>query len=321
MLASSLLFSDPPDHTRLRRMIGPSLSPRAVESRRPRIAAIVDAAFAALEPGAPVDVPHQLAFPIPLAVVCELLGADELTAIAFRRETPALVAALDPLADDDAVIGATSAALSLMLELVPLVAARASEPSNDLVTLLLGDGSPTGGLAVDETIMMLLLLLAAGHETTSTLMANAVVTLSEHPDLIHQLRAQPNLIPAAVEELLRFESPVQLVSRTATQPTQVGGTAFGPGDQALICIGAVNRDPAVFTDPDEFVLGRGSPHLAFGHGIHFCAGAALARVESQEMLRQLVSAQFGLETRQATFVRDGAPTFRRLRSLTLSPSS
>jgi hypothetical protein len=208
-----------------------------------------------------------------------------------------------------------------MLELVPLVAARASEPSNDLVTLLLGDGSPTGGLAVDETIMMLLLLLAAGHETTSTLMANAVVTLSEHPDLIHQLRAQPNLIPAAVEELLRFESPVQLVSRTATQPTQVGGTAFGPGDQALICIGAVNRDPAVFTDPDEFVLGRGSPHLAFGHGIHFCAGAALARVESQEMLRQLVSAQFGLETRQATFVRDGAPTFRRLRSLTLSPSS
>jgi hypothetical protein len=320
MLATSLLFSDPPDHTRLRRTIGPSLSPRAIEARRPRLAAIVDAAFAALEPGATVDVLHQLAFPIPLAVICELLGADELTAVAFRRETPALVAALDPLADDTAVMAATSAALSLMLELVPLVAARASEPSDDLVTLLLGDGSPAG-LAVDETILMLLLLLAAGHETTSTLMANAVVTLSDRPELIYLLRARPDLIPAAVEELLRFESPVQLVSRTATQPTQVGDTTFGPGDQALICVGAVNRDPAVFSDPDQFVVGRGTPHLAFGHGIHFCAGAALARVESQEMLRRLVSPAFGLETRQATYRRDSAPTFRRLRSLTLSPGS
>jgi cytochrome P450 len=317
-LTSSLLFSDPPEHTRLRRAISAHLSPRAIEAFRPRIAAIAGAAFAALSPDAPIDVLNELALPVPLAVICELLGADENTALAFSRDTPALVAGLDPLADQQAIEGAAAAAISLMIELVPLVARSMADPSTDLLSSLLAGTAADAGLKVDETIMMMLLLLAAGHETTSTLMANAVMTFAEHPELVLQLRSAPALIPAAVEELLRYESPVQLVARTAMEAAQIGPVTVAPGQQVLLCLGAINRDPTVYPDPDEFVFERPAPHLAFGHGFHFCAGAALARVESQEIVRRFVALDPGLERRTVSFERDHSPTFRRLRSLGLT---
>jgi pimeloyl-[acyl-carrier protein] synthase len=316
LLVRSILFSDPPSHTRLRRSIGPFLAPRAIESMRPRIAAIVHAAFSAMEPGSDIDVLSEIAYPIPLAVICELLGAGPDTALAFRRDTPQLVGVLDPLADEDTVAAAAEAALSLMFELVPLVASRRAEGSGDVITAL-GPASDSAGLEVEEIILMLLILLAAGHETTSTLVANAVVLLHSDPALLEHLRSHLELVPAAVEELLRLVSPVQLIGRIASTHVDLAGHTVEPGGSVLIALGAVNRDPAVYPDPGRFEVARQTPHLAFGHGVHFCAGAALARVEAQEILTRLITMDPPLESFALHHERDTSPTFRRLRVLDL----
>jgi hypothetical protein len=316
LLVRSILFSDPPSHTRLRRSIGPFLAPRAIESMRPRIAAIVHAAFSVIDPGVDIDFLSEIAYPIPLAVICELLGAGPDTALAFRRDTPQLVGVLDPLADEDTIGAAAEAALSLMFELVPLVALRRAQGGDDVITAL-GSASDSAGLEVDEIILMLLILLAAGHETTSTLVANAAMLLHSDPALLEHLRAHLELVPAATEELLRLVSPVQLVGRFASTRLDLAGHTVEPGGNVLIALGAVNRDPAVYPNPGRFEIGRQTPHMAFGHGVHFCAGAALARVEAQEILKCLITMDPPLESFALHHERDTSPTFRRLRVLDL----
>jgi hypothetical protein len=316
LLSRSILFSDPPSHTRLRRTIGPFLAPRAIESIRFRIGAIVDAAFGAIEHGAGIDVLSEIAYPIPLAVICELLGAGPDTAMAFRRETPQLVGVLDPLADEHTIETAADAALALMLELVPLVAARRNEGCDDVVSALVSGPDPSR-LEVDEVILMVLILLAAGHETTSTLVANATVLLHSDPNVLENLRQHPELIPSAVEELLRLVSPVQLVGRIASDHLEIAGHTVNKGDSVLISLGAVNRDPAVYPDPNRLDVARNASHLALGHGAHFCAGAALARVEAQEILKCLITMDPPLGSFALHHERDVSPTFRRLKSLGL----
>jgi cytochrome P450 len=316
LLAPGLLFTDPPEHTRLRRTISAHLSPKAVELFRPRIRAIVDAAFDGWPPDRDFDVMSDLAYPIPLAVICELLDTGTEMAVALRHRTPRLVGLIDPLADQETVDEAMSSGVALMLELVPFVAERLGRPGPDLLSCLL---SPSAGLEVDEAIVMALLLLAAGHETTASLIGNAVAAFGAQPGRARFLRAHPELIPAAVEELIRFDGPVQLIARTAIQDTRVGPVTVAAGEQVLVCAGAANRDPAVFAEPDRLDFGRGSwPHLGFGHGLHFCAGASLARAEAQETLRRLLALDPPVEERGMTVSRGTSPALRRVTKLLLT---
>jgi cytochrome P450 len=317
-VAKSLLLSDPPNHTRLRKALSGRLTPRTVEKLQSCITSIVDAAISSHEPGEALEVMDEIAYPVPLAVMCELLDVGVETADLLRQETPQMTAMLDPMADSESIDAAVSAAIALMLELVPAVANRKAQPGRDLLSALVGGVEEEPALEPDEAIVMALLLLAAGHETTANLIGNAVVCLRDNPDIARRLRAQPELVAPAVEELLRYEPPVQLTSRVARTDATLGTHMILTGEQVLISQGGANRDPAAFSEPDAFDLYRAARgHLAFGHGAHFCAGAALARAETHEVIRRLLGLEPPLEERVAVVERGNSPTFRRLSRLSL----
>ena len=318
LVARSMLTSDPPGHTRLRRALSGWLTPRSVEGARHRIGAIAAAALAGHDGGETLNVMDDIAYPVPLAVMCELLDAPAELAIPLREETPRMAALLDPLADAEGLQAGAEAAFSILIELVPLVAQRRDHPGPDLVSALAADSDGEAVLEADEVVLMLELLLAAGHETTANLIGNAVAALHSHPGAARILRHHPEQLPAAVEEFLRYDSPVQLASRVARRDALLGETVIGKGDQVLVALGAANRDPGAFTDPDSLDLGRqAQPHLAFGHGAHFCAGAALARVEAQEILLRLLELTPPIEERGIAIKRGRSATFRRVEMLQL----
>lgn len=308
LLTKMLCFTDPPKHDRLRRAVGGFFTPRRVDLMRRRIASIVTAAFDAHQPGDDLDVLAEIAYPIPLAVICELLDVGVETAELLRAETPTMAAMLDVLAPPEALQQAAAAALALMLALVPIVAERRKAPGDDLLSALLG------GLEPDEVIVMALLLLVAGHETTSNLIANATLALGHHRDQLELLARNPTLVPAAIEELLRWDSPVQVTGRVTLSLARLAGRHLRRGEHVAVMIGAANRDPAVFPDPDRLDVARPAPaHLAFGHGAHYCVGAALARAEAAEVLRRLTMAEWKL----VAWEHAPSSSFRRLSKVTI----
>ena len=312
----SLLMSDPPAHTRLRAAVNRFFTPRAVRGIRGRVSAIVDSAFTALGDGEPVELMSELAYPIPLAVIAELFDIGLEGAELLRSETPTLarMLELDPTPEEIDAIGA--AAMTLMLFLVPIVTERREDPGEDLLSALVHP--PDGGTALqtDEIITMCLLLLAAGHETTANLIGNGTLALLEHPDQLDWLAYHPDLCAQAVDELLRYDSPAQVASRVARNDLILDGVSVRKGQQALIVLGAANRDPARYPDPDRLELTRtGPPHLAFGNGPHFCVGAGLARLEAQETFNRLAQSALRSRANSWSHCREPSRTFRRLRSL------
>jgi cytochrome P450 len=315
-LSRSLLMSDPPTHTRLRAAVNRFFTPRAVRRIRGRVAAIVDSAFASLPEGESIELMSELAYPIPLAVIAELFDVGLEGAELLSSETPTLarMLELDPTVANREAIGA--AAMTVMLFLVPIVAQRRLDPGEDLLSALIHP--PAGGVALetDEIITMCLLLLAAGHETTANLIGNGALALLQRPDQLDWLARHPELSMQAVDELLRFDSPVQVASRVARSDLLLGGRRVLAGQQALIVLGAANRDPARCQDPDRLDLTRaGISHLAFGNGPHFCVGAGLARLEAQETFNRLAQSALRSSTDSWSYSRDASRTFRRLRSL------
>jgi len=316
LFSKSVLFTDAADHRRLRRALGGHLSPVAVERFRPRIKSIVSAALADLDVATGFEVMESLAYSVPLGVICELLDVGGDAARVVRNETPKMVAMLDPLAELDALEDGAAAAFGVMLELVPLIADRQMKPGDDLISALASEAPGRQGLESDETIMMALLLLAAGHETTANLIGNAIVSLRDYPEQARWLRQHPECLGAAIDEFLRFESPVQLVARVAKSTVVLGEISIEPGDQVLVSLGAANRDPATYSDPERLNLNRNGPRqMAFGHGVHFCAGASLARAESEEVLAALLALDPPIEQRHIGLGRGVSPTFRRIDSL------
>jgi cytochrome P450 len=312
----SLLMSDPPTHTRLRSAVNRFFTPRAVQQIRGRVAAIVDSAFASLAEGESIEVMGELAYPIPLAVIAELFDVGLEGAEVIRAETPTLarMLELDPTPAEIEAIG--TAAMTVMLFLVPIVAQRRVDPGEDLLSALIHP--PAGGVALetDEIITMCLLLLAAGHETTSNLIGNGTLALFEHPDQLDWLAQHPGLAPQAVDELLRYDSPAQVASRVAHNDLVLGGTKVRKGEQALVVLGAANRDPSRYTDPDRLDFTRPkTAHLAFGNGPHFCVGAGLARLEAQETFNRLARSAVKPRADSWSHCRERSRTFRRLRSL------
>jgi cytochrome P450 len=316
MWSESLLMSDPPTHTRLRSSVNRFFTPRAVQQIRERVAAIVDSAFAPLGEDEPIELMSELAYPIPLAVIAELFDVGLEGAELLRSETPTLarMLELDPTPAEREAIGA--AAMTVMLFLVPIVAQRRVDPGGDLLSALIHP--PDGGvtLATDEIITMCLLLLAAGHETTANLIGNGTLALFQHPDELEWLARHPDLCAGAVEELLRYDSPAQVASRVARDDLVLGGVRVRKGQQALVVLGAANRDPARYPAPDRLDLTRtGPPHLAFGNGPHYCVGAGLARLEAQETFNCLARSALRPEAGGWSHCREPSRTFRRLRSL------
>jgi hypothetical protein len=317
----SLLMSDPPTHTRLRSAVNRFFTPRAMERIRERVAAIVEAAFAPLADGEPVELMSELAYPIPLAVIAELFDVGLEGAELLRSETPTLarMLELDPTPAELEEIG--TAAMTVMLFLVPLVAERRRDPGEDLLSALIHPPDGGAALETDEIVTMCLLLLAAGHETTANLIGNGTLALLEHPDQLDWLKQHPDLTAQAVEELLRYDSPAQVASRIALSDLVLGEAKIRKGEQALIVLGAGNRDPARYADPDRLDLTRtGTPHLAFGGGPHFCVGAGLARLEAQETFKRIAQSLPRPEAGGWSHSRDRSRTFRRVRTLDIGAS-
>ena len=289
-LPGTLLSMDPPEHTRLRRMLSPVFTPRAIDALQPRITAVVKSTLADLGRAGEVDVIADIGYPIPLAVMCELLDVDIEGAQLLRTETPKLVGILEFDPDEEAVLAAEEAIASLALYLLPMLGDRRVRPGDDLASQLLRLGDDAGNaLELDEVLATCILLLIAGHETTASLIGNGVLTLMQRPDQLQLLQREPALINPAIEEMLRFECPVKVVGRTSLIDRQLGGYTIRAGQRVLVLLGAANRDPEQFRDPERFDITRTpAPHLAFGAGPHFCLGAALSRAEVQETLRQLL---------------------------------
>jgi cytochrome P450 len=307
-LPATLLTMDPPDHTRLRRLLAPAFTPRAIEALHSRITAVVKSALADLDKADEVDVITDIGYLIPLAVMCELLDVDIEGAQLLRTETPKLVGILEFDPDEKAVLAAEEATASLALHLLPILGDRRHRPGQDLASQLLrlgNNGSGDGALGLDEVLATCILLLIAGHETTANLIGNGVLILMQHPDQLHLLQRDPALIKPAIEEILRFECPVKIVGRTNLIDRQLGGHTIRAGQRVLVLLGAANRDPGQFHDPECFDITRTpAPHLAFGAGPHFCLGATLSRAEAQETLRQL------LPLLTEWRLTPGAPTWR-----------
>ncbi len=314
--AQSLLVSDPPEHTRLRSAVNRFFTPRAVQQIKGRVAAIVDTAFAPLAEGQPIELMSELAYPIPLAVIAELFDVGLEGAELLRAETPTLarMLELDPTPAELEAIG--TAAMTVMLFLVPIVAERRLDPGEDLLSALIHPAEDGVTLQTEEIVTMCLLLLAAGHETTSNLIGNGTLALLEHPAQLEWLARHPECCAQAVEELLRYDSPVQVASRVALADLELDGVQVRKGQQALVVLGAANRDPARHPDPDRLDLARdGERHLAFGNGPHFCVGAGLARLEAQETFAHLAQVGLRADTGEWSYSREPSRTFRRLRSL------
>jgi cytochrome P450 len=312
----SLLMSDPPAHTRLRSTVNRFFTPRAVRGIQGRVASIVGSAMTPLADGEPVELMSELAYPVALAVIAELFDVGLEGAEILRSETPTLarMLELDPTPEELEAIG--TAAMTLMLFLVPVVARRRESPGDDLVSALVHPLDGAAALETDEIILMCLLLLAAGHETTANLIGNGTLALLEHPDQLDWLRRHPDLSAQAVDELVRFDSPIQIASRVASSDLILDGIAVHEGQQAIVVLGAANRDPARYADPGRLDLARTqSPHLAFGNGPHFCLGAGLARLTARETFVRLSQSPLRHRAGCTSYSRDDSPTFRRLQEL------
>jgi cytochrome P450 len=316
MAGRSLLSSDPPAHTRLRRSVNRFFTPRAVAQIQDRVAAIVDSAFERLLDGEPLELMSDFAYAIPLAIIAELFDVGLEGAQLLRSETPKLakILELDPTPAD--IREGDSAAMAVMLFLVPLVADRRRDPGTDLLSALIHGSDDGESLGVEEVVTMSLLLLAAGHETTASLIGNGTLALLENSAQLDLLARHPELSMQAVDELLRYDSPVQLAGRIAHEDLVLGDVAVKRGDQAFVVLGSANRDPAHHANPDRLDFTRAKPaHLAFGNGPHFCVGAGLARLEAREVFTRLAQADMPSMAGDWSFCRDSSRTFRRLRSL------
>lgn len=287
----SFLGLNPPDHTRLRKLVSKAFTPRMVAQLAPRIEQITTELLdAALAVDGPVDLIKDFASPLPVVVISELLDVPLADRERFEGWSHEMARALDPdfLLPPDVRLRAMRAREEFAEYFRELVALRRANPGDDLLSALVAVHDQGDVLTENELLATLILLLIAGHETTVNLIGNGTLALLRHPDQLARLHAEPELIDRAVEELLRYDSPVQLTIRYALEDGEVGGRTIPQGSFLLLLIGAANRDPDEHDDPDSLDLGREpSRHLAFGQGVHFCLGAPLARLEGRIALNAL----------------------------------
>jgi cytochrome P450 len=290
----SFLVLDPPEHTRLRRLVSRAFTARLVERLRPRVESLVDDLLAGLH--GEVDLIAALAHPLPVIVISEMLGVPPEDQDRFKGWSDALARGLDPdfLVPDDEIEERDRARAEFAEYFRDLAARRRASPGDDLLTAL----AAIEELSEADLVATCILLLVAGHETTVNLIANGALALLREPGPLAYFRDNPGEAPAVVEELLRYDPPVQLSARVALEDAEIAGQPIRRGEPVMLLLGAANRDPEVFADPDSLDLTRWTAeaprHLAFGQGIHFCLGAPLARLEGRIALSKLVQRDIAL---------------------------
>lgn len=296
--ASAVIFAQPPDHTRLRHVAAPMFTKRVVKDLTSQVRILAAQGIAPLHTGRVVDLVQTLTIPMPINVIATLLGIPGEQWPAFRSMSEHFAGIFGPRTTAEIARVITSG-LPAYVRFRSLIATemdrRATEPGNDLLTRfqLARDG---GELTETEAFLYALLLLAAGNETTTNLLGMFVLKLAKEPDLFAELKADRTLLPAAIEETARWGSPVQWVSRTLASDHQIGETVIPQGARTLLFYASANRDPEKFTDPDRYDIHRDTTgHLAFGHGLHFCLGAHLARLEVATALEELLDQIDGIE--------------------------
>lgn len=318
-LENVMLFKDPPDHTRLRTLVNKAFTPRVVEQLRARIRQIVDELIDEVGGRGEMDVIADFAYPLPVRVIAEMLGVPPEDRDRFKEWSRGVAPILDPVLSNETLMHVAEAGLNLAVYFDELVATRRKEPRGDLVSELIAAEDSGQRLTEEELRATLILLLVAGHETTMNLIGNGLYALLRHSGQLERLHADPALIRTAVDELLRFDGPVHLTARTALEEAEVAGTTVGAGEMCVVLLGAANRDPGQFPDPDALDVGRSpNKHIAFSAGGHFCVGATLARVEGQIAFETLLRRLPGVELATDDVRYRATVTLRGLEALPIS---
>jgi pimeloyl-[acyl-carrier protein] synthase len=310
-LSNQILGQDPPEHTRVRRLVNTGFSARHMENMRGRIRGMLTDRISTAAASGRLELIRDVALPVPVQVICELLGVDTADQADFQLWSEQLARAFGPSPNPDAIEQANGAVVSLRAYIEGLIAEQRARPREGLLGDLITAEAEGDRLSHAELVYNTLLLLFAGHETTKNLIANGMLLLLRHPEQLARLRSDPTLLDPAVEEMLRYDPPVGLVGRRTLADIEIAGHAL-PADTRLgVCIMSANRDPARFPDPDRFDIGRtDNRHLSFGVGRHYCLGGPLARIEAQEAFRVLLDLLAEIEldgpvTRQESFVLRG----------------
>ncbi len=310
---TSLVFNDPPAHTRVRRLIMGALSPRAITGMESDLVQLVDRLLDAMAAKGNVDLIDDFAAAIPIEVIGNLLDVPQDEREPLRDWSLAILGALEPVVSPEVFARGNTAVKDFLCYLEGLVACRRARPGNpdhDVLTRLIQGENNGERLTEKELLHNCIFLLNAGHETTTNLIGNGLVALQNHPNEMQRLIGEPALIRTAVEEMLRFESSNQLGNRMTVEPVELGGIAMPAGTPVTLCIGAANRDPAQFPDPERLDVGRTpNRHLAFGTGAHQCAGMALARLEGAVAISRFL-ARFPNYALSGAPVRGGRVRFR-----------
>jgi len=316
-----MLFRDPPDHTRLRALVSKAFTPKVIENMRSHIQDIVNRVLDRVQGAGRMDVIADLAYPLPVTVICEMLGVPTEDQGAIRQWSADVAQSLDAIGlptDAEIVTRGRAARRELGEYFRRLLPERRRQPREDLLSLLIAAEEQGDKLTEGELLATCVLLFIAGHETTVNLIGNGLLALLRNPAELARLRTDSTLLQSAIEELLRYDSPVQRTARITNTDVVIDGQTITKGSMVVAAIGAANRDPAHFTDPDRLDIGRrDNRHVAFGFGIHFCLGAPLARVEGQIALGTLLR-------RMPNLALAGTPTWRAsstLRGLEALPVS
>ena len=295
--ALSMLDRDPPDHTRLRRLVSKAFTPRAIQALRPKITELVDGMLDAMAERGQADLIDALAFPLPFRVIAEMLGTPSADHERIRQLTGTVVRSLEPVADPGLAAAIIAADGELRQIAAEMIAWKRANPANDLLTALIHAEDDGDVLDDDELVAQTLLLYIAGHETTVNLIAGGTLALLRHPGQLALLRGDQGLVENAVEEMLRYDSPVQASRRITVEPVTVGGTAIPAGAFVMASLGSANRDER-FWGPDAADLNlrreNARQHVSFGAGPHHCLGASLARLEAGIAFERLVARFPGL---------------------------
>jgi cytochrome P450 len=302
----SMLMLNPPDHTRLRKLVSKAFTPRTVEALRPHIVRLTDDILDRIEAAGdePVDVMAELAFPLPATVIGEMLGVPAADRAQFQSLVRAGTAALEVTLTAEILAAANDAFQIMRTYFLELVNERRSHPQDDLLSQLIAVEEAGDQLTVEELISTAILLFAAGFETTTNLIGNGLRALLAHPDQLARLRSDPVLIASAVDELLRFDSPVQMDGRAVFDEVEIAGHRIAAGETVITLLGAANHDPSHWTAPERLDVGRDEgPPMSFGSGIHYCLGAALARVEGQVVFDRMLQRFPRIEAAGATTAR------------------
>jgi cytochrome P450 len=316
ILPDMVVFADPPLHSRLRGLVTRAFTPRVVERLRERVQAIVDDLLRGTAPAGQIDVITDLAVQLPTMVIAELLGVPERDCESLKAWSDDFAVFIGGPTDHDGVARAERAISDFTSYFGEAIARWRGERGDNLISGLIAAEERGESLTPDELLATCVILLVGGHETTTNLIGNGLLALLRHPDQLWRLQSDPTLLGPAVEELLRYDTPAQMTTRLAIDDLTLGGAGIGKGELVKLWLGAANRDPAQFPEPDRLDLTRAdNRHLAFGYGIHFCVGAALARLEGQVALATLITRYPNLALTGEPVQYHGTQVFRALKRL------